>query len=145
MNADKSELIDAELTQRVIGIFYSVHNELGFGFVESVYENAFAVAMREEGLIVEQQRRLQVMFRGVVVGQFIADMVVEQRLLVELKSVSHIVPAHEAQLTHYLKATGLRVGLLLNFGPRAQFKRRVFDPALSALIRDHPRQSASKT
>ena len=144
MNADKSELIDAKLTQRVIGIFYSVHNELGFGFVESVYENAFAVAMREEGLIVEQQRRLQVMFRGVVVGQFIADMVVEQRLLVELKSVSHIVPAHEAQLTHYLKATGLRVGLLLNFGPRAQFKRRVFDPALSALIRDHPRQSASK-
>ena len=144
MNADKSELIDADLTQRVIGIFYSVHNELGFGFVESVYENAFAVALREEGFNVEQQRRLQVMFHGVVVGQFVADMVVEQRLLVELKSVSHIVPAHEAQLTHYLKVTGLRVGLLLNFGPRAQFKRRVFDPALSALIRDHPRQSASK-
>ncbi|HSE11146.1 MAG TPA: GxxExxY protein [Rudaea sp.] len=144
MNADKSELIDAELTERVIGIFYAVHNELGFGFVESVYENAFAVALREAGLDVEQQRGLQVRFRGIVVGDFVADMVVEQRLLVELKSVSYIVPAHEAQLTHYLKATGLRVGLLLNFGPRAQFKRRVFDPALSALIRDHPRQSASK-
>jgi GxxExxY protein len=144
MNADKSELIDADLTQRVIGIFYDVHNELGFGFVESVYENALAFALREAGLEVEQQRHLQVRFRGGVVGQFVADMVVAQRLLVELKSVSHIVPAHEAQLTHYLKATGLRVGLLLNFGPRAQFKRRVFDPALSALIRDHPRQSASK-
>jgi GxxExxY protein len=144
MNAVKSELIDAELTQRVIGIFYSVHNELGFGFVESVYENAFAVALREAGLDVEQQRRLQVRFRGVVVGEFVTDMLVEQRLLLELKSVSHIVPAHEAQLTHYLKATGLRVGLLLNFGPRAQFKRRAFDPALSAYIRDRPRQSASK-
>jgi GxxExxY protein len=144
MNTDKGELIEAELTQRVIGIFYSVYNELGFGFVESVYENAFAVALREAGLEVEQQRRLQVRFRDVVVGEFVTDMVVEQRLLVELKSVSNIVPAHEAQLTHYLKATGLRVGLLLNFGPRAQFKRRVFDPAISALIRDHPRQSASK-
>lgn len=144
MNADKSELIDAGLTERVIGVFYSVHNELGFGFVESVYENALAFALREAGLDVEQQRHLQVRFRDVVVGQFVTDLVVEQRLLVELKSVSHIVPAHEAQLTHYLKATGLRVGLLLNFGPRAQFKRRVFDPALSALIRDHPRQSASK-
>jgi len=144
MNADKSELIYGELTDRVIGIFYSVHNELGFGFVESVYENALSLALRDAGLGVEQQMRLQVRFRGVVVGQFAADMVVEQRLLVELKTVSHIVPAHEAQLTHYLKATGLRVGLLLNFGPRAQFKRRIFDPALSALIRDHPRQSASK-
>ena len=144
MNADKSVLIEAGLTERVIGIFYSVHNELGFGFVESVYENALAFALREAGLDVEQQSRLQVRFRDVVVGQFVTDLVVEQRLLVELKSVSHIVPAHEAQLTHYLKATGLRVGLLLNFGPRAQFKRRVFDPALSALIRDHPRQPASK-
>ena len=92
MNADKSELIDAELTERVIGIFYSVHNELGFGFVESVYENALAVALREAGLDVEQQSRLQVRFRGVVVGQFVTDLVVEQRLLVELKSVSNIVP-----------------------------------------------------
>jgi GxxExxY protein len=80
----------------------------------------------------------------VIVGEFFADMIVEQRLLIELKTVSNIVPAHEAQLTNYLKATGLRVGLLLNFGPRAQFMRRVFDPALSAYIRDHPRQSALK-
>ena len=132
MNTDKSGLIDGELTEKVIGIFYSVHNELGFGFLESVYENAFVVALRAAGFDVEQQRRLAVIFRGVPVGEFVADLVVAGRLLIELKSVSHIVPAHEAQLTHYLKATGIRVGLLLNFGPRAQFRRRVFDPALSA-------------
>ena len=144
MNADKSELIDGDLTESVIGVFYAVHNELGHGFAETVYENAFSVASRSAGHEVEQQRRLIVRYRGVIVGEFFADMIVEQRLLIELKTVSNIVPAHEAQLTNYLKATGLRVGLLLNFGPRAQFMRRVFDPALSAYIRDHPRQSALK-
>ncbi|HET7777687.1 MAG TPA: GxxExxY protein [Rudaea sp.] len=144
MNADKSELIDGDLTESVIGVFYSVYNELGHGFAETVYENAFALALRAIGHAVEQQRRLIVRYRGVIVGEFFADLIVEERLLIELKTVSNIVPAHEAQLTNYLKATGLQVGLLLNFGPRAQFMRRVFDPALSALIRDHPRQSALK-
>ena len=145
MNADKSELIDGELTERVIGIFYAVHKDLGHGFAESVYENAFALALRAVGLAVEQQRRLLVRYRGIVVGEFFADIVVEERLLIELKTVSNIIPAHEAQLTNYLKATGLRVGMLLNFGPRAQFKRRVFDPALSAYIRDNPRHSALRS
>lgn len=144
MNADKSVLIDAVLTERVIGVFYAVPNDLGHGFSETVYENAFAYALRTTGLSVEQQSRLVVKYRGVIVGEFFADLIVERRLLIELKSVSNIVPAHEAQLTNYLKATGLRVGLLLNSGPRAQLKRRIFDPALSACIRDHPRLSASK-
>ena len=115
-----------------MGVFFTVHGEFGHAFAETVYENALALALRAAGLEVEQQRRLIVKYRGVVVGEFVADMVVDKRWLLELKTVSHIVPAHEAQLTNYLKATGLHVGLIFNFGPRAQFKRRVFDPALAA-------------
>jgi GxxExxY protein len=131
MNTDKSELIDASLTEKVIGVFFSVHKELGHGFSETVYESAFVVALRAVGLEVDQQERLQGRFRGVIVGEFIADLIVERWLLIEVKAVAQIVQAHEAQLTNYLKATGIRVGLVLNFGPRGQFRRRIFDPVLS--------------
>jgi len=127
MKADKSGLIEADLTEKVIGVFYSVYNELRHGFVEGVYENALAFALREEGLYVEQQAPLSVSFRGRIVGEFRADLVVEKRLLIELKVASKINDAHEAQLLNYLKTTGLHVGLLLNFGPTAQVRRRIFD------------------
>ncbi|MBS0514604.1 MAG: GxxExxY protein [Proteobacteria bacterium] len=138
MILDGNGWIDAELTERVIGVFYSVYNELQPGFVESVYENALAFALREDGLHVEQQTPLSVTFRGQIVGEFRADLVVERRLLIELKVVSKLNEAHEAQLLNYLKTTGLRIGLLLIFGPEAQVKRRVFNPKnplLSASIR----------
>ncbi len=128
MKADKSGLIAKELTEQVIGVFYSVYNELQHGFVESVYENALAFALREDGFYVEQQAPLSVSFRGRIVGEFRADLVVEERLLVELKVASKLNEAHEAQLLNYLKTTGFQVGLLLNFGPKAQIKRRVFNP-----------------
>ena len=142
MDSDKSGLIEAELTERVIGVFYSIYNELGQGFVESVYENAMVFALRDEGIGVEQQVPLSVAFRSRLVGEFRADLVVARRLLIELKVASKLNEAHEAQLLNYLKATGLKVGLLLNFGPRAQVRRRVFDqknPRLSASIRSYPR------
>jgi GxxExxY protein len=145
MSADRSGLIEAELTKKVIGAFYTVYNELGHAFVESVYENAFAHILRVDGVEVEQQVPLVVRYRNVVVGEFRADAVVERRLLVELKAVSQLSAAHEAQLVNYLKATGLRVGLLFNFGPRAQFRRRVLDPSKrSANIRANSRTSAFK-
>jgi GxxExxY protein len=140
MDADKEPLLEVDLTDRVIGSFFEVYNELGPGFLESVYENALAMLLRERGLIVDQQRLLQVHFRGSVIGEFRADLVVESKLVVELKSVSQLNPAHEVQLVNYLKASSIKVGLLLNFGPRAQFKRRVLtkeknNPLLSASIR----------
>jgi GxxExxY protein len=145
MNADTTGLIDAELTEKVIGAFHTVYNELGYGFVESVYENAFAHILRIDGVQIELQAPLVVRYRDVVVGEFRADAVIERRLLVELKAVSQLSAAHEAQLVNYPKATGLRVGLLLNFGPRAQFRRRVLDPSKrSAMIRANLRTSAFK-
>jgi GxxExxY protein len=125
MEADKSGLIDELLTQRVIGAFFDVYNELGHGFLEQVYENALALALRQSGLEVMQQASVDVMFRGKRVGEYRADILVPGRLLIEVKAATTLAPGHEAQLINYLKATGIPVGLLLNFGPNAQFKRRV--------------------
>ena len=138
MNADRSFLIEEELTEQVIGSFYAVYNELGSGFLESVYENSLALLIREGGIDVVQQAPLQVDFRGAVVGEFRADLLVERRLIVEVKAVRQLVTAHEVQLLNYLKATGIRVGLLMNFGPKPAFKRRVLESG--AL---YPRSSAS--
>lgn len=140
MNADRPFLIEEELTERVIGSFYAVYNELGSGFLESVYENSLALLIRESGLDVAQQAPLRVDFRGAVVGEFRADLLVERRLIVEVKAVQQLVTAHEVQLLNYLKATGIRVGLLMNFGPKPVFKRRVLEseplyPRSSASIR----------
>ncbi len=115
-----------DLSATVIGAFYETYNALGFGFLESVYENAFAIQLELCGLQVERQRPILVRFRGNVVGEFRADFVIEERLLVEIKAASALLPAHEAQLINYLKGTGLQLGLLLNFGPRPQVRRRIF-------------------
>jgi GxxExxY protein len=143
MNADERGLIGRELTDRIIGIFFDVYNELGPGFLESVYEEAMLVALRAAGLRVERQVPLIVYFRGVPVGTFRADLVVEETVVLELKAGRHLEPAHEAQLLNYLRASRLEVGLLFNFGPRPTFRRAVFDnrrkgqqyPRSSALIR----------
>ena len=126
MNTDKA-LVESDLTERVIGVFYSVYNELGVGFLENVYENALALALNNAGLDVEQQTALAVSFRGHTVGEFRADIVVEKRLILEIKAAERLTPAHEAQLINYLKVARIPVGLLLNFGPRPEFKRRIFD------------------
>jgi GxxExxY protein len=116
----------AELTKAIIGCFYDVYNELGFGFIESVYENSLSIALRAKGFDVRQQIAIPVWFRGTQVGDFDADMMVNRLILLELKTARAIEKAHLGQLMNYLKATEIEVGLLLNFGPKPEFKRIVF-------------------
>jgi len=116
----------SELTQAIIGCFYDVYNELGFGFIESVYENSLSIALRAKGFEVHQQIAIPVWFRGTQVGDFDADVMVNRLILLELKTARAIESAHLGQLMNYLKATEIEVGLLLNFGPKPEFKRLVF-------------------
>jgi GxxExxY protein len=117
----------SEATSKIIGVFYAVYNELGYGFSEKVYENAMVIRLRKADLSVQQQVPIPVYFDGQIVGQYVADLLVNKAVLLELKAVRRLLPEHEAQLLNYLKATLIEVGLLLNFGPRAEFKRMVFD------------------
>ena len=114
-----------ELTEKVIGCAITVHRTLGPGFLESVYQNALAHELRKADLEVECERKIQVTYDGVVVGDFAADMLVQKVILIENKAVQALVPAHEVQLVNYLTATGIEIGLLLNFGSeRLEFKRK---------------------
>ena len=106
-----------------------MYNELGFGFLESVYRNALRLALLEKGLAIEEEVTVSVFFRGQNVGDFRADLVVNGVLLLELKTAERIVPAHEAQLLNYLRSTSLELGLILNFGPRPQVRRLVLENA----------------
>ena len=123
-----------EKTDKIIRGFYEVYNELGYGFLESVYENALYIILKGYGLHVEKQKDISVYFRGQVIGQFKADLIIDEKIVIEIKAVSHFIPAHEAQIINYLKATSLEVGLLLNFGKAPEFKRFVYEknPRLSA-------------
>jgi GxxExxY protein len=125
--ASGSQLKHAELTELIIGVFYDVYNELGFGFLESVYRKSLQLALREKNLKVEAEVAVPVFFRGINVGDFRADLVVNDCILLELKTAETIIVAHEAQLLNYLRATALEVGLILNFGPKAQVRRLLFD------------------
>ena len=116
-----------ELTAKIIDCAYKVHRELGFGFLESVYQNALVIELTKAGLKSEREKRIQVYYDGKVVGDFVADILVEEKVILELKSVSQVHPAHEAQLINYLKATGIKVGLLINFGEKVEIKRKVLD------------------
>lgn len=115
-----------ELTDKIIGCFFTVYNKLGYGFLESVYQRALAIELEKQGLDVASQHPIPVFYDGQVVGEFRADLLVENRVIVELKAAPQIAIQHEAQLLNYLNATGYEVGLLLNFGPQARFKRKVF-------------------
>jgi GxxExxY protein len=125
--AEEHGLKHAELTEKVIGIFFSIYNELGHGFLESVYEEAFSVALAEAGIFFQRQMAVPVWFHGRKIGDFRADLLVEGKLILELKTGRDIDAAWEKQLLNYLRATEVEVGLLFNFGPKAQFKRYVFE------------------
>lgn len=120
----QSELKFGAITEAVIGCAFEVINELGAGFLESVYEKALAIALRDRGLTVQCQQPIQVRFRSRIVGDFYADLFVENKVVVELKAVKAIAPEHQAQVINYLKATGFEVGLLINFGSsKLEYKR----------------------
>jgi GxxExxY protein len=118
-----------KITERIIGCAYVVSNTLGAGFLEKVYENALAHELRKTGLRVAQQHPIQVLYDGVIVGDFAADLLVDEQVIVELKVAKALDEVHLAQCLNYLKATNLRIGLILNFGkPRVEIKRVVRDP-----------------
>jgi GxxExxY protein len=131
MNTDSkpiasSILIEGELTEKILGAAFKVQNALGAGFLEKVYENALSFELRKCGLAVESQKSLPVRYEGTVVGDYIADLVVSAKVVVECKAVSNLDSVHEAQLMNYLKASGLRVGLLINFArSKLQYRRLV--------------------
>ena len=124
MNADLKYF---GLTQQIIGVYFDVYNELGTGFLESVYQKSLALALESAGLKVCSRIDIPVWFRGHQVGQFEGDLLVEQCVLLELKAARALGSAHQAQLLNYLRATEIEVGLLLNFGPRPEFKRVAYD------------------
>jgi GxxExxY protein len=119
-------LLHAEVTDCILQAFYHVYNTLGSGFLEKVYENALRNCLRTRGFQVEQQTPVKVYFEGEEVGDYHADLIVNGVVILELKAVEAIAPAHEAQLLNYLKATNIEVGLLLNFGDKPEFKRKVY-------------------
>jgi GxxExxY protein len=117
----------SELTGKILGAFFQLHKELGFGFSEKVYESALEVLLTELGMIVERQKEICVYYHGKMVGEYKADMIVNGIVLLELKSVEKLIDAHDAQLLNYLNATEIEVGLLLNFGRQAEFNRKIYD------------------
>ncbi len=119
-------MLHGEITQRIIRAFYDVYNTLGYGFLERVYENALKRELESSGMRVDQQVKIDVFYEGAQVGTYRADLVVEHSVIVEIKSSEGLRPEHAAQLTNYLRATRCEVGLLLNFGKRAEFERRYF-------------------
>jgi GxxExxY protein len=122
----RRRILHAALTERILGVFFDVYNELGPGFLESVYQQAMALALTDAGLTVEREAVIDVRFRDRTIGSFRADLVVQGLVMLELKSVRAVEDAHERQLLNYLRATTLEVGLLVNFGPRPTFRRFVF-------------------
>ena len=119
----------SELTDTILSVFYEVYNELGFGFLESVYRKSLQLALEEKGLAVEAEVPIAVFFRGRNVGDFRADLVVNRCVLIELKTAERIIPAYEAQALNYLRGSSLEVALILNFGPRPQIRRLVLETA----------------
>jgi GxxExxY protein len=115
-----------EITRRVVGVFFGVYGELGYGFLESVYRMAMTIALREAGLAVKAEVELEARFRGRTVGAFRADLLVEDAVVVELKAARGIDSAHIAQLLNYLRCSSLETGLILNFGPHPHIRRFIF-------------------
>jgi GxxExxY protein len=128
---------DGELTGQIINSFYKVYNTLGHGFIESIYHNAMILELAACGLKVETEFPISVFYEGQLVGNFSADLIVERRVLIELKAKEKLVPAHEAQLLNYLRATEVEIGLLFNFGKSPEFKRKFFSNTKKSLSKEN--------
>jgi GxxExxY protein len=127
MNADYQDFKYKELTEKIITIFYKIYNRLGYGFLEKVYENALMIELRKEGIPAISQSPIKVFYEGEIIGEYYTDILVDNKVIVEIKAAKHFVKENEAQLLNYLKATDSEVGLLLNFGTKPEFKRKAFD------------------
>ena len=127
MNTDYRDSKHKDLTEKIIKIFYKVYNKLGYGFLEKVYENAMMLEFVREGIPAVPQFAIKVFYENKIVGEYFADILVDNKVIVEIKASRNLLIDHEAQLLNYLKATDKEVGLLLNFGPKPEIKRKVFD------------------
>jgi GxxExxY protein len=119
-------MLHENITKKIIEAYYKVFNSLGYGFLEKVYENALKIELTRLNLKVDQQKNIKVFYETFEVGDYFADLIVEDLVIVELKAAESLCEEHEAQLINYLKATDLEVGLLLNFGKKPEFKRKIF-------------------
>ena len=119
-------LLHNEISEKILKAFYNVYNSLGYGFLEKVYENAMMIELRKLGMNVQRQVPIKVFYEKQLVGEYFADIIVEGKVIVELKAAESLCEAHEFQLINYLKATELEIGLLLNFGKKPQFRRKIF-------------------
>lgn len=115
-----------ELTKSIIGIYYNVYNELGFGFLEKVYHKALLIELKNNGYKIDSEKKVNVYYKNEVVGEYIPDIIINNSVIVELKCVEYLTDIHENQLLNYLKATDCEVGLILNFGKDPQFIRKIF-------------------
>ncbi|ODS33937.1 MAG: hypothetical protein SCARUB_00910 [Candidatus Scalindua rubra] len=127
MNADYQDFKYKELTEKIIEIFYRVYNKLGYGFLEKVYENAMMIEFKKKNISAVSQFAIKVLYEDEIVGEYFADILISNKIIVEIKAAKNIAEEHEAQLLNYLKATDIEVGLLLNYGPKPNFKRKAFD------------------
>lgn len=121
-----SSILHKELTGSILKLFYEVYNELGHGFLEKVYQNALYTELKKNGFEVESQKQIKVYYKNVEVGEYYADLIVNDKVILELKATESITEAHEFQLLNYLKSTNIELGLLLNFGKKPEFCRKVF-------------------
>ena len=119
-------MLHANLTKKIIKAFFKVNNTLGYGFLEKVYENAMAIELIKMGCNVRQQQNIKVYYETEEVGDYYADLLIDDLVIIELKAAESLCEEHEAQLINYLKATKMEIGLLLNFGKKAEFKRKIF-------------------
>ncbi len=131
----ETELLHKDITDLILKAFYNVYNKLGYGFLEKVYENAMIIELNDLGLKCERQKQIEVYYKNKNVGEYFADLIVNDLVIIELKAAESICSEHEAQLTNYLRATNCEVGLLLNFGKTPQFKRKIFKNE----FKNHPR------
>jgi len=138
MHADFKIIKHEELTEEIIGIFYRVYNKLGYGFLERIYEKAMMIELEKGEIPAVSQYPIQVNYDGVVIGEYFSDILVNDKVIIEIKATKHLAAEHEAQLLNYLKATQIEVGLLLNFGPKPEFIRKAFDNKRKQ-IRVYPR------
>jgi GxxExxY protein len=127
MNTDYQDIKYKALTEKIIRIFYKVYNTLGYGFLERIYENAMMIELKREDIPAFSQYAIKVFYEDEIVGEYFADILVDDKVIVEIKAARNLALENEAQLLNYLKATDKEVGLLLNFGPKPEIKRKVFD------------------
>lgn len=121
-----ADLLHREISKPILQVFYDVYNELGYGFLEKVYQNAMYFELKSQGYKVEAQKQIKVYFKDQLVGEFYADLLIEDSIIVELKACEHLINSHVAQLMNYLRSTEIEVGLVLNFGETPDFKRLVY-------------------